>query len=119
VGLPIATLITVPMVLIGQLIDLDEEHTSTNRSAMFFGVQGLMTKWAYAASAALMSFLISKYGMSAAEPLGVQLIGPVAGAFCLTSAFLYAVYPERHVLRATAAMQSAREQLSRQTASTG
>ena len=56
-----------------------------------------MTKWVYAASAALMAFLLSGYGRSAAEPLGVLLIGPVAGGLCLISAGLYALYPERRV----------------------
>ena len=69
----------------------------SGRSAMYYGVQGLMTKWVYAASAAIMSYLLSAYGRSAEEPLGVLLIGPVAGTLCLISAGFYACYPEEQV----------------------
>ena len=96
-GLAIAGMMILPNVILGQLIDLDQAHTGASRSAMFYGVQGLMTKWVYAASAAIMSYLLSAYGRSAAEPLGVLLIGPVAGTFCLISAGLYALYPEKKV----------------------
>ncbi len=96
-GLSIAGMMILPTVILGQLIDLDEAHTGTSRAAMFYGVQGLMTKWVYAASAALMSFLLSGYGRSAEEPLGVLLIGPVAGVLCLVGAIFYAFYPEPRI----------------------
>jgi GPH family glycoside/pentoside/hexuronide:cation symporter len=96
-GLSIAGFMILPTVLMGQLIDLDEAETGANRAAMYYGVQGLFTKWVYAASAAILSFLLSGYGRSVEEPLGVQLIGPVAGVFCLIGAALYLLYPEREV----------------------
>ena len=86
-----------PTVLLGQLIDLDEARTGANRAAMYYGVQGLFTKWVYAASAAILSYLLSGYGRSVEEPLGVQLIGPVAGGICLVGAVLYSFYPEKKV----------------------
>ena len=96
-GLSIAGIMILPTVLLGQLIDLDEVKTGANRAAMYYGVQGLFTKWVHAASAAVMSFLLSGYGRSAEEPLGVLLIGPVAGTLCLIGAVLYALYPENQV----------------------
>lgn len=96
-GLAIAGMMILPTVILGQLIDLDHARTGSGRSAMYYGVQGLMTKWVYAASAAIMSYLLSAYGRSAEEPLGVLLIGPVAGTLCLISAGFYACYPEEQV----------------------
>ena len=96
-GLAIAGIMILPTVILGQLIDLDQARTGTGRAAMYYGVQGLMTKWVYAASAAVMSYLLSAYGRSAAEPLGVLLIGPVAGGLCLIAAGFYACYPEKRV----------------------
>ncbi len=96
-GLSIAGFMILPTVILGQLIDLDEANTGANRAAMYYGVQGLFTKWVYAASAAVLSYLLSGYGRSVEEPLGVQLIGPVAGVFCLVGAALYFLYPEKHV----------------------
>jgi glycoside/pentoside/hexuronide:cation symporter, GPH family len=102
-GLGIAGMMILPTVLLGQLIDLDETRTGAGRSAMYYGVQGLMTKWTYAASAATMSFLLSAYGRSAEEPMGVLLIGPIAGIACLISAGLYLLYPEKQVRSETQA----------------
>jgi GPH family glycoside/pentoside/hexuronide:cation symporter len=96
-GLAIAGIMILPTVILGQLIDLDESNTGANRAAMYYGVQGLFTKWVYAASAAILSFLLSAYGRSAAEPLGVLLIGPVAGGLCLVGAILYSFYPEKEI----------------------
>jgi Na+/melibiose symporter-like transporter len=96
-GLSIAGFMILPTVILGQLIDLDESNTGANRAAMYYGVQGLFTKWVYAASAAILSFLLSAYGRSAAEPLGVLLIGPVSGTLCLIGAMAYSLYPEKEV----------------------
>ncbi|MGI9327805.1 MAG: MFS transporter [Pseudomonadales bacterium] len=96
-GFPIAGLMILPTVILGQLIDLDAAKTGANRAAMYYGVQGLFTKWAYAAAAAILSYLLSAYGRSAEEPLGVLLIGPVAGTFCVIAALLYSLYPENAV----------------------
>jgi GPH family glycoside/pentoside/hexuronide:cation symporter len=106
-GLPVACMMVLPMVILGRIIDVDAMKTGANRAAMFFGVQGLMTKWVFAASGAILSYLFSAYGRSFAEPNGVLLIGPVGGTICLFSAALYALYPEREVLDALAAGREA------------
>jgi GPH family glycoside/pentoside/hexuronide:cation symporter len=96
-GFCIAGFMILPTVILGQLIDLDTATTGANRAAMYYGVQGLFTKWVYAASAAIMSYLLSAFGRSVEEPLGVILIGPVAGTLCLIGACFYTLYPERAV----------------------
>ena len=40
--------------VLGKIIDLDQAETGAQRSAMYFGVQGLMTKWVFAASGAIL-----------------------------------------------------------------
>lgn len=97
-GFALAGFLTMPNVIISQLIDLDEVRTGANRSAMYFGAQGLLTKWVYAASAAILSLLFVKFGNSRAEPAGVLMVGPVASAFCFVSALVYLWYPEHDVL---------------------
>jgi GPH family glycoside/pentoside/hexuronide:cation symporter len=73
---------------------------------MYYGAQGLFTKWAYAASATVMSYLFVAYGNSREEPLGVLLVGPVAGGLCLLAAALYALYPEREVVAAAGKLRT-------------
>jgi glycoside/pentoside/hexuronide:cation symporter, GPH family len=97
-GPGLAIFLVLPNVILGQLIDRDEARTGANRSAMFYGSQGLFTKWAYAASALLLSYLFTRFGNSQAEPLGVILVGPVGGVLCLIAAALYSLYPEEQVL---------------------
>ena len=97
-GVALAGFFVLPHVLMGQVIDLDERRVGANRSAMFYGVQGLLTKWVYQVSLALMSLLLIRFGNSAEEPLGVLLIGPVAGLLCLASVLFYVAYPERRLL---------------------
>jgi GPH family glycoside/pentoside/hexuronide:cation symporter len=67
---------------------------------MYFGVQGLLTKWMYGVSLWVMTYLLARFGNSAEQPLGVLLVGPVAGAACLLSLLLFARYPERELLEA-------------------
>jgi Na+/melibiose symporter-like transporter len=102
-GFSLAGFLVLPHVLMGQVIDLDERRTGANRSAMFYGVQGLLTKWVYQVSLALMSFLLVRFGSSPEEPLGVVLIGPVAALLCVVSLGFWALYPERRVLDEAAA----------------
>ena len=84
--------------MLGQLIDRDERRSGSHRSAMFYGMQGFATKWVYGLSLWVLTFLLARFGNSPAEPLGVILSGPVAGAACLLSVVILAFYPERAVL---------------------
>ena len=98
-GLSLAGFMVLPHVLMSQVIDLDERDTGANRAAMFYGVQGLATKWVYQVSLALMAFLLVRFGASTAEPLGVRLIGPVAALLCVASFVIYGFYPEQRLQR--------------------
>jgi GPH family glycoside/pentoside/hexuronide:cation symporter len=99
-GVPAAGFMVLPHVLVSQLIDADERRTGASRAAMFFGVQGLLTKWVYGLSTWAFTFLLAVYGNSPEEPWGVVLVGPVAGVLCLLSLGFYAFYPERAVIEA-------------------
>lgn len=101
-GAALAGFITMPNVLIGQIVDVDTARTGANRAAMFFGVQGLTTKMLYGVSGAILAWLFSAYGKSAEEPTGVLLVGPVAAGFCLISTVLFFRYPEEEAISAAA-----------------
>jgi len=99
-GIPAAGVMVMPHVLISQLIDADEQRTGAGRAAMFFGVQGLLTKWVYGVSIWIFTWLLARFGNSPDAPLGVILVGPVAAGFAAVAFGLYAFYPERRVLAA-------------------
>ncbi len=97
-GVAAAGLMVLPHVLISQLIDADERRTGASRAAMFFGVQGLLTKWVYGLSTWCFTFLLARFGNSPELPWGVVLVGPVAAVFCVVGLGFYALYPERVIL---------------------
>lgn len=97
-GIPVAGLMALPHVLVSQLIDADERRTGASRAAMFYGVQGLLTKWVYGLATWTFTFLLARYGNSPEQPWGVVAVGPVAGLLCLASLCFFALYPERAVL---------------------
>jgi GPH family glycoside/pentoside/hexuronide:cation symporter len=99
-GIPLAGFSTMPNVLIAQVVDYDAARTGAQRAAIYFGVQGLVTKFLYGISSAILAFLFARFGNSVADPHGVLLVGPVAAAFCLASVFLFMRYPEKEVLAA-------------------
>jgi GPH family glycoside/pentoside/hexuronide:cation symporter len=105
-GLPAAAFMVLPHVVLGQLVDLDAARTGAHRAAMYFGAQGLLTTWVYGAATALLSWLFVAFGNSSDRATGVLLVGPVAGALCLASAVVYALYPEQEVLRERLALEA-------------
>ena len=102
IGIAIAGFLVLPFVLIGQVIDYDSQRTGANRAAIYFGIQGLLTKGMFGLASASVAYLFSRFGNSADEPLGVLLIGPLAGGACALSALIFTLYPEAEVLEATA-----------------
>jgi GPH family glycoside/pentoside/hexuronide:cation symporter len=98
VGIPVSGFLVVPHVLISQMIDWDERRTGANRAAMYFGVQGLLTKWMYGFSIWAFTYLLSRFGNSPDEPLGVVLVGPVACVTSLIAIAIYSRYPEQRIL---------------------
>jgi GPH family glycoside/pentoside/hexuronide:cation symporter len=97
-GIPAAGFLVLPQVMISQLIDRDERISGASRAAMYFGVQGLLTKWAYGISTLILTLMLARLGNSPENPWGVVYVGPVAAICSLMSLALYSLYPESAVL---------------------
>ena len=94
-GVPLAGSAILPSVLLGQIIDEERALTGANRSAVFIGFMHTFDKWAYGLAIALVAFLFARLGKSPAEPMGVLLIGPIAGIAGILSALLFTLYPNQ------------------------
>ena len=81
-GLPLAGVFMLPNILIADIVDHDARRTSTRREGMFYGAQNLLEKSA-SAFAPLLFALVLLAGDSAEDPLGIRLVGPVAGLLVL------------------------------------
>ncbi len=92
-SLPVATLLIMANAIIADIVDLDEQKTGRRREAMYFGMQGLVTKSAIAISAIVGTQLMTRLGMTSAEPTGILLAGPFCALFTLLGFVAITRYP--------------------------
>ncbi len=88
-GVPLASLFVFPNALLADIIDLDEQRTGERREAIYYGIQATLQKVGLGLAAGLFALVLAIFGKSAEDPLGIRLIGPVAGACTLVG---YAVF---------------------------
>src|SRR4030095_12099916 len=78
-GIPVGALLVLGRVLIADVIDADFARTGLRREAMYFGMQGLMTKVSFGLGPLIATQLFTIFGNTAEQPLGILLCGPAAG----------------------------------------
>lgn len=71
IGPAVGAVMILPHALLADICDLDEQVNGTRREALFFGVQGLFTKAAMAASASLATVLLKYLGNTAGHSGGL------------------------------------------------
>jgi len=94
-GLGISGVSLLPSVIVGQLIDEDAARGGANRSALFLGVMRAFDKWAFGLSAAVIAFLFARFGNGPDNPLGVQLVAPIAAAVGAGAVLVLSRFPEQ------------------------
>lgn len=77
-GFSTASVLVLPRALIADVIDLDAERTGFRREGMYNGMAGVVEKCGEALGMGIVGYLIQAFGGSAAEPLGLRLIGVAA-----------------------------------------
>lgn len=96
-GLPLAVIFIVPDAIVAEVSDLEIKLSGQRREAMYFGAQGFILKLAMGLSTVITSALLQFFGSTAAEPLGIQLTGPVSAIFILVGVIVFTRYPEKEV----------------------
>ncbi len=104
-GFPIAILLVVPNAAVADLSEIDGHRSGQNREAMFFGTQGLFMKVNYGLALAITAGLLGFFGRDAAQPLGVELVGPVGAGFVLLGFLIFLGYPQEEIRRELAAIR--------------
>ncbi len=97
VGLPLAVIFIIPDAIVAEVSDLEEKLSGQKREAMYFGAQGFILKLALGLSTIITGALLQLFGSTAAEPLGIQLTGPVSALFILIGVLVFSRYPEKEV----------------------
>lgn len=82
IGFPLAGVYLFPTALTADIVDDDAGRTGLRREATFYGAQNFVEKMAGAFAPLLLTALLM-LGNSAADPLGIRLVGPVAGVVVL------------------------------------
>lgn len=97
VGLPLAVIFIVPDAIVAAVSDLEVKLSGQRREAMYFGAQGFILKLALGLSTVITGALLQLFGSTLAEPLGIQLTGPISAIFILIGVIVFSRYPEKEV----------------------
>ncbi|MFX1284258.1 MAG: MFS transporter [Promethearchaeota archaeon] len=106
VGIPVGGVIVLQYSVFADVIDVDEELTGQRRESMYFASQGVVD-WFFAACGDLMLGILlflfgreyyspsfeTEAGILGTGPLGLLLVGPVAGTTLILGALLFRRYP--------------------------
>ena len=91
IGMPLAPVQTFPNALIADITDYDELQTGMRREATYYATQAMFEKVAGAFAPLLLAILLA-VGSSVDNPLGIRLVGPVAGAATLVGYLVFRRY---------------------------
>lgn len=97
VGQGIMYVIQQPM--IGEIIDYDEKLFGQRREALFNGLANICWKLSMAISILVATQSMYWLGNSTESPMGIYIVGPIAGAFGVVGALIIVAYPVMHVTR--------------------
>jgi GPH family glycoside/pentoside/hexuronide:cation symporter len=91
VGAPQAGVYLFPTALTADLADNDATDTGMRREATYFGAQNFVEKTASSLTPLLLTSMLL-LGNTADDPLGIRLVGPLAGILVLTGFWLFRNY---------------------------
>jgi GPH family glycoside/pentoside/hexuronide:cation symporter len=82
-GLGFSAMWVFPGAMVADIIDEDARRTGQGRAAIFYGMFKTLEKLAQSMSAVVFGAVLAVFGSTAAQPLGIQLIMPIAGVAVL------------------------------------
>jgi GPH family glycoside/pentoside/hexuronide:cation symporter len=91
IGAPIAGVYLFPAALTADIADYDAVRTGMRREGAYFGTQNFVEKTTTSVTPLLLAGLLL-IGKTTEDPLGIRLVGPVAGLFVLGGYLLFRGY---------------------------
>jgi len=92
-GVIVTPLLMLPNAFIADITDVDEKITGYRREAIYFGVQGLITKSMAGLAGVLTSILLESFGYSIGNDLGIRLSFALNGIILIPAAIVFLRYP--------------------------
>ena len=93
ISFPISTAFVLPRPIFADVVDVDEQLTGYRREAMYNGMEGIISKSAAAVVPVFTTQLFAMFGATSAKPLGILLVGPVAGVLVFLGFVAFLRYP--------------------------
>lgn len=90
-GAPLAGVYLFPAALTADIADHDAVRTGLRREGVYFGAQNFVEKTTTSTAPLILSGLLA-VGNTADDPLGIRLVGPVAGALVLVAYLVFRSY---------------------------
>jgi glycoside/pentoside/hexuronide:cation symporter, GPH family len=90
-GIPLAGVYLFPAALTADIADYDSLRTGLRREGVYFGTQNFVEKTATSAAPLILTGLLL-LGNTAADPLGIRLVGPVAGLLVFLGYLVFRSY---------------------------
>lgn len=79
IGIALAGQFVFPNAILADVIDFDATKTGLRREAIYYGMQNTLQKFSFALSSIIFGTTLSFFGATVDQPLGLRLIGPIAG----------------------------------------
>ncbi len=89
IGIALSGQFIFPNAILADIIDFDAKQTGLRREAIFYGIQNTLQKFSFALSSLIFGTTLSLFGSTMEQPLGIRLIGPIAGFFSILGFFVF------------------------------
>ncbi len=88
-GAPMSVLFVLPHPMVADIVDDDALRTGLRREGIYYGIEDNLGKIGFAVSTAIFSVVLGTFGFSPEQPLGIRLIGPIAGLGVLLGLLIF------------------------------
>jgi GPH family glycoside/pentoside/hexuronide:cation symporter len=105
-GVAMSSAFVFPAALMADIIDHDEDRSGSRREASYFGTEQGLQKIGIGLSSVVLTQVLETFGYSPENPLGIQMVGPIAAFLVLLGALIfiggYRLDPKPHPIAARA-----------------
>jgi len=89
IGLALSGQFIFPNAILADVIDYDATKTNQRREAIYYGMQNTLQKFSFALASIIFGTTLSIFGATLQNPMGIRLIGPIAGIATFLGFFVF------------------------------
>jgi len=89
IGLSLSGQFIFPNAILADVIDFDAQKTHQRRESIYYGMQNTLQKFSFAIASIIFGTTLSVFGATLQNPMGIRLIGPIAGIATFLGFFVF------------------------------